>query len=88
MDGLMDGLMDCRPTIVMLGGAMMTHFISYLLTCTMQSVGSGNVAESLGTETVMWPMWLGISHLVRKIWGVSVEGLLHDDMKQFFDCID
>ena len=47
MDFDHNGKMDCRPTAVLLGGAITTSLISYLLDKTMESAASGNVDEEL-----------------------------------------
>ena len=83
----MDGLMDCRPTVVFLGGEVLKHLIAHLLDCTIHATSSGVVSENLSTETVMWPMWLQCAHIIRKIWGVVVEGFDDSDMQQFFDVV-
>ena len=79
---------DTRITAFIFGGSLVAHLMSYLSFTTNEEGAAGFVNEVGFVEDILWPCWLHIEGVIRRVWAMFSPNLLDIMVAEFYTFCD
>ena len=80
--------MDTRLTTFIFGGSLIAHLMSYLTYTTNEEGAAGFVNDAGFVEDILWPCWMHVEGVIRRLWAMFSPNLASIMLAEFFTFCD